>query len=58
MAPRLDAWLAARRDEAWSATAVPELVGTSEAIAQVRKAIVRAAAAPFAVLVEGEMRRQ
>jgi DNA-binding NtrC family response regulator len=58
MAPRLDAWLVARRDEARSATAVPELVGTSEAIAQVRKAIVRAAAAPFAVLVEGERRRQ
>jgi hypothetical protein len=58
LAPRLDAWLAARRDEARSATVVPELVGTSEAIAQVRKAIVRAAAAPFAVLVEGERRRQ
>jgi len=54
VAPRLDAWLAARRDEARSATAVPELVGSSDAIAHVRKAIVRAAAAPFSVLVEGE----
>jgi two-component system response regulator AtoC len=54
VAPRLDAWLAARRDEARSATAVPELVGVSDAIAHVRKAIVRAAAAPFSVLVEGE----
>jgi DNA-binding NtrC family response regulator len=54
VAPRLDAWLAARRDEAASSTAVPELVGSSDAIAHVRKAIVRAAAAPFSVLVEGE----
>jgi DNA-binding NtrC family response regulator/tetratricopeptide (TPR) repeat protein len=54
LAPRIDAWLAARREEAKSTTAVPELVGVSEGIATVRKAIVRAAAAPFAVLVEGE----
>jgi DNA-binding NtrC family response regulator len=54
VAPRLDGWLAARHDEAKSATAVPELLGVSEAMATVRKAIVRAAAAPFAVLIEGE----
>ena len=54
VAPRLDGWLAARHEEARSATAVPELLGVSEAIATVRKAIVRAAAAPFAVLIEGE----
>ena len=54
VAPRLDAWLAARREEAKAATAVPELLGVSEAMATVRKAIVRAAAAPFAVLIEGE----
>jgi DNA-binding NtrC family response regulator len=54
LAPRLDAWLAARHEEAKAATAVPELLGVSEAMATVRKAIVRAAAAPFAVLIEGE----
>jgi DNA-binding NtrC family response regulator len=54
VAPRLDGWLAARHEEARSATAVPELLGVSEAMATVRKAIVRAAAAPFAVLIEGE----
>ena len=54
VAPRLDAWLSARHEEAKAATAVPELVGVSEAMATVRKAIVRAAAAPFAVLIEGE----
>ena len=54
VAPRLDAWLAARHEEAKAATAVPELLGVSEAMATVRKAIVRAAAAPFAVLIEGE----
>ena len=53
-APRLDALLAAGRDEARAATVVPELLGVSEAMANVRKAIVRAAAAPFAVLIEGE----
>jgi transcriptional regulator with GAF, ATPase, and Fis domain len=50
----MDAWSAARREEVRSATAVSELLGVSEAVANVRKAIVRAAAAPFAVLVEGE----
>jgi len=54
LAPRLDAWLAAGLDEAKSATAVPELLGVSEAMTTVRKAIVRAAAAPFTVLIEGE----
>jgi len=54
VAPRLDAWIAARHEEAKAATAVPELLGVSEAMAIVRKAIVRAAAAPFAVLIEGE----
>ena len=54
VAPRLDAWLTARHDEAKSAIAVPELLGVSEAMATVRKAIVRAAAAPFTVLIEGE----
>jgi DNA-binding NtrC family response regulator len=53
-APRLDALLAVRREEARAVTAVPELLGVSETMANLRKAIVRAAAAPFAVLIEGE----
>jgi len=57
VAPRLDAWLTARHDEATSAIAVPELLGVSEVMATVRKAIVRAAAAPFTVLIEGESDR-
>ena len=53
-APRVDALLTARREESSAATAVPELLGVSEAMTSVRKAIARAAAAPFAVLIEGE----
>jgi DNA-binding NtrC family response regulator len=33
---------------------MPELVGVSPVLAELRRAVVRAAAAPFAVLVEGE----
>jgi DNA-binding NtrC family response regulator len=36
------------------AEAVPELVGPSEAMHQVRLAVIRAAASPFPVLIEGE----
>jgi DNA-binding NtrC family response regulator len=53
-APRIDAMRAAARHAATTATAVPELVGVSAAIADVRRAIARAASAPFAVLIEGE----
>jgi len=53
-APRVDALLAAGREESRAAAEVPELLGVSEAMAGVRQAVVRAAAAPFAVLVEGE----
>jgi DNA-binding NtrC family response regulator len=53
-APRLDAWLTATREESKASMAVPELIGVSDAMTEVRKAIVRAAAAPFAVLLEGE----
>jgi transcriptional regulator with GAF, ATPase, and Fis domain len=35
-------------------TAVPELVGDSAAMSSVREAIVRAAASPFSVVIEGE----
>jgi two-component system response regulator HydG len=54
VAPRLDTLLTVTRDESRASMAVPELIGVSDAIAEVRKAIVRAAAAPFAVLIEGE----
>jgi len=53
-APRIDAMRAAARHAATTATAIPELVGVSEAIADVRRAIGRASSAPFAVLIEGE----
>ena len=53
-APRLDALCGASREETKAATAVPELLGVSDAMANVRRAIVRAAAAPFNVLIEGE----
>jgi transcriptional regulator with PAS, ATPase and Fis domain len=42
------------RQVAQASTAVPELVGVSAAIADVRRAVVRAATAPFSVLIEGE----
>ena len=53
-APRLETLLAGRRESARSSTSVPELIGVSAAIADVRRAIERAARAPFAVLIEGE----
>jgi DNA-binding NtrC family response regulator len=53
-APRIDAMRAAARHAATTATAIPELVGMSEAIADVCRAVARAASAPFAVLIEGE----
>ena len=53
-APRVDASLHRARTEAEAATLIPELVGISRAIAEVRQAVARAAAAPFSVLVEGE----
>ena len=54
IAPRVERIQAASREQARAATSVPELVGVSDAIALVRKAVSRAAAAPFAVLIEGE----
>jgi DNA-binding NtrC family response regulator len=53
-APRVDALQSAARDAMRASTAVPELLGVSDAIASVRRAIIRAAAAPFNVLIEGE----
>ena len=56
-APRLDTLVHRSRLESEAATLIPELVGVSRAIADVRHAVARAAAAPFSVLVEGETRR-
>jgi DNA-binding NtrC family response regulator len=53
-APRLDTYLAEARATARASTAIPELVGVSRAMADVRRAIARAATAPFTVVIEGE----
>jgi DNA-binding NtrC family response regulator len=53
-APRIESLLTSARAVASVAAAIPELVGASSAMTEVRKAIARAAAAPFAVLIEGE----
>ena len=54
VAPRVDGLHWRTRAAAQAATAIPELVGVSAAMDEVRKAVARAAAAPFAVLSEGE----
>jgi transcriptional regulator with PAS, ATPase and Fis domain len=52
--PRLEALRAASRFAAQASLAVPELVGVSDAMRDVRASIARAAAAPFSVLIHGE----
>jgi DNA-binding NtrC family response regulator len=54
MGPRVDALLSRAREESASCTTIPELIGVSAAMSEVRRAIERAARAPFAILVEGE----
>jgi DNA-binding NtrC family response regulator len=53
-APRADALLTALREASRASTSVPELIGVSAAMQEVRRTIERAAKAPFAVLIEGE----
>jgi DNA-binding NtrC family response regulator/tetratricopeptide (TPR) repeat protein len=53
-APRVDALLARAREIHAASSTVPELVGVSAAMNEVRRAVERAARAPFSVLVEGE----
>ena len=53
-APRVESLTASARESAVAATAIPELVGVSAAMTEVRRAVTRAASAPFAVLIEGE----
>ena len=54
IAPRLEALVTDAREDARAAASVPELLGISAAMADVRRSIERAARAPFSVLVEGE----
>lgn len=53
-APRLEAWLIGRRDASPLPTSVPNMLGVSASMEEVRRAIQRAAGAPFAVFIEGE----
>jgi DNA-binding NtrC family response regulator/tetratricopeptide (TPR) repeat protein len=52
--PRLEAMQSCVQTIAHTATLLPEFVGASTAMAEVRATIARAAAAPFAVLIQGE----
>jgi len=52
--PRVEALQVSARSAAQAVTAVPELIGVSAAIEDVRSAIARAASAPFAVMIQGE----
>ncbi|HEY9464063.1 MAG TPA: sigma-54 dependent transcriptional regulator [Vicinamibacterales bacterium] len=54
MAPRVEGLQSVAREVATAATSIPELVGSSRAMTEVRRAVSRAASAPFAVLIEGE----
>jgi DNA-binding NtrC family response regulator len=53
IAPRL-AGLVPAHDDSEAARLMPELVGVSAALADLRRSAIKAAAAPFTVLVEGE----
>ena len=54
MAPRVESLMSSAREAAGASTAIPELVGGSAAMTEVRRAVARAAGAPFSVLIEGE----
>jgi len=54
LAPRVESMQSVAREVATAATSIPELVGSSQAMTEVRRAVTRAASAPFAVLIEGE----
>jgi DNA-binding NtrC family response regulator len=54
LAPRVELLLAERSDAARATTEVPELIGASEGMTEVRRTVARAASAPFAVVIEGE----
>ena len=52
--PRIEAMQTCARTLAHTSTLLPEFVGGSAAMSDVRATIARAAAAPFAVLIQGE----
>jgi DNA-binding NtrC family response regulator len=54
LAPRIEGLLSAAREVVVASSSIPELVGSSPAIDDVRTAVARAAKAPFTVLIEGE----
>jgi DNA-binding NtrC family response regulator/tetratricopeptide (TPR) repeat protein len=54
LSPRVESMQTVAREVAVASASIPELVGASAAIEEVRRAVTRAAAAPFAVLIEGE----
>jgi DNA-binding NtrC family response regulator len=54
LAPRVEGMQSVTRETAAASTSIPELVGSSQAMTEVRRAVTRAASAPFAVLIEGE----
>jgi DNA-binding NtrC family response regulator len=53
-APRVESFLSAARAQSRMATAIPELVGASGVMDDVRSHVARAAASPFSVLIAGE----
>jgi hypothetical protein len=55
IAPRVDAFVGGIREASNASTSVPELIGVSAAISEVRRAIARAARAPFSVMIEGSI---
>ena len=54
IAPRVDGLMSGIREVSNASTSVPELIGASAAMSEVRRAIGRAARAPFSVMIEGE----
>ena len=54
VAPRLEALMARTQEQSAACVSIPELVGVSGAMDDVRRAIARAARAPFSVVIEGE----
>ncbi len=54
VAARVDGLQQRARDAAVASVEIPELIGVAAATTELRKAVVRAARAPFAVLIEGE----
>jgi DNA-binding NtrC family response regulator len=54
LAPRVESLQSVARETVAVSTLIPELVGSSHAMTEVRRAVTRAASAPFAVLIEGE----